>query len=99
MSDKVEKIRAALQAALDPMLLDIVDDSGAHAGHAGARELGGGHYYLTIVSSAFAGLSRVRRHQRVYQALGHLMQGDIHALSMKLHTPEEYSLHTKEPQA
>lgn len=99
MTDRVEKIRAALQAALDPVLLEIIDDSGAHAGHAGMRELGGGHYYLTVVSSAFAGLSHVRRHQRVYQALGHLMQGDIHALSMKLHTPEEYSLHIKESDA
>lgn len=99
MTDRVEKIRAALQATLDPILLEIVDDSGAHAGHLDARSGGGGHYYLTIVSSAFAGLSHVSRHQRVYQALGHLMQGDIHAVSMKLHTPEEYSLHTKEPHA
>jgi BolA protein len=99
MTDRVEKIRAALQAALDPVLLEIVDDSGAHAGHADARSGGGGHYYLTIVSSVFAGLSHVHRHQQVYQALGHLMQGDIHALSMKLHSPEEYSLHTKEPHA
>jgi BolA protein len=96
MTDRVEKIRAALQTDLSPVLLEIVDDSGAHAGHADGRSGGGGHYYLTVVSSVFAGLTHVQRHQRVYQALGHLMQGDIHALSMKLHTPEEYSHQTKE---
>jgi acid stress-induced BolA-like protein IbaG/YrbA len=50
----------------------------------------GRHFFATIVSSEFEGLSRVRRHQRVYAALGERMKEQIHALSMKTFTPTEY---------
>jgi acid stress-induced BolA-like protein IbaG/YrbA len=50
----------------------------------------GQHFYATIVSAEFDGLSRVRRHQRVYQALGDRMRAEIHALSMKTLTPAEH---------
>ena len=49
----------------------------------------GRHFYATIVSAEFEGLSRVRRHQRVYAALGDRMREQIHALSMKTLTPAE----------
>jgi len=51
----------------------------------------GQHFFATIVSSEFEGLSRVRRHQRVYAALGDRMREQIHALSMKTLTPAEYA--------
>jgi acid stress-induced BolA-like protein IbaG/YrbA len=51
----------------------------------------GRHFFATIVSSAFEGLPRVRRHQRVYAALGDRMREQIHALSMKTLTPPEFS--------
>ena len=51
----------------------------------------GRHFFATIVSSEFEGLARVRRHQRVYAALGERMREQIHALSMKTLTPAEYS--------
>jgi acid stress-induced BolA-like protein IbaG/YrbA len=51
----------------------------------------GRHFFATIVSAEFEGLSRVRRHQRVYQALGDRMREQIHALSMKTLTPAEFS--------
>jgi acid stress-induced BolA-like protein IbaG/YrbA len=51
----------------------------------------GRHFFATIVSAEFAGLSRVRRHQRVYAALGDRMREQIHALSMKTLTPAEYA--------
>jgi acid stress-induced BolA-like protein IbaG/YrbA len=51
----------------------------------------GRHFFATIVSSAFEGLPRVRRHQRVYAALGDRMREHIHALSMKTLTPAEYA--------
>ena len=51
----------------------------------------GRHFFATIVSSEFEGLARVRRHQRVYAALGDRMREQIHALSMKTLTPAEYS--------
>jgi acid stress-induced BolA-like protein IbaG/YrbA len=50
----------------------------------------GRHFFATIVTNEFAGLSRVRRHQRVYEALGERMKEQIHALSMKTLTPEEW---------
>lgn len=51
----------------------------------------GRHFFATIVSSAFEGHSRVRRHQQVYAALGDRMREQIHALSMKTLTPAEYA--------
>jgi acid stress-induced BolA-like protein IbaG/YrbA len=50
----------------------------------------GQHFEALIVSDEFAGKSMVQRHQRVYQALGDRMRGEIHALSMKTLTPEEW---------
>ncbi|WP_374437428.1 BolA family protein [Inhella sp.] len=50
----------------------------------------GRHFFATIVSSEFEGLPRVRRHQRVYAALGERMKEQIHALSMKTLTPTEF---------
>ena len=51
----------------------------------------GRHFFATIVSAEFEGASRVQRHQRVYRALGDRMREQIHALSMKTLTPEEWS--------
>jgi acid stress-induced BolA-like protein IbaG/YrbA len=51
----------------------------------------GRHFFATIVSAEFEGLSRVRRHQRVYAALGDRMREQIHALSMKTLTPAEHA--------
>ena len=50
----------------------------------------GRHFFATIVSDAFAGRSRVARHQQVYAALGDRMREQIHALSMKTLTPSEF---------
>jgi BolA protein len=74
------RIRAAL-AALNPIEIELIDESHKHVGHAGARD-GRGHYALRIVSEAFAGVSAIARHRKVYAALGELMQTDIHALSI-----------------
>lgn len=51
----------------------------------------GRHFFATIVSEAFAGRSRVARHQQVYAALGDRMREQIHALSMKTLTPAEWA--------
>ena len=81
-------IRAALEAALAPVALDVVDESHKHAGHAGARD-GRGHFAVSITSEAFAGLAPLARHRKVYAALGDLMTTDIHALSIHARTPAE----------
>lgn len=87
MDDIIETMRLRL-ATLEPSDLDIEDESAAHAGHAGARS-GGGHYRLTIVSPRFSGLNSLARHRSIYAALGDLMPGRIHALSITALAPEE----------
>jgi BolA protein len=75
-------------AALEPIRLELVDDSFKHAGHEGAKG-GGGHYSLTIVSQQFAGQSTVARHRMIYAALGAMMQAQIHALAIRAYAPGE----------
>jgi len=87
-ASRFERIQTLLHAALAPALLDLVDESHLHAGHAGAAS-GGGHYRLTIVAPAFAGLSLVRRHRLVYDSVHLMMQHEIHALAITALTPEE----------
>ena len=76
-------------AALEPVQLELVDESAQHAGHAGERPGGQTHWRLTIVSPRFAGQSTVARHRMVYQALGELMQNPIHALAITARSPQE----------
>lgn len=78
-------------ATLAPLTLLIEDDSAAHRGHAGAAG-GGGHYRLTLVCPAFAGLGTVARHRLVYEALGEMMRGPVHALAIKALAPDEVSV-------
>ncbi len=80
-------IRDHLQAALSPISLSIIDESHKHAGHAGAR--GGGHFIIHIVSDAFSGKNTIQRHRMVYDAMGDLMNSEVHALSIKAETPTE----------
>lgn len=75
-------------AGLTPESVEILDDSGAHAGHEGAKG-GGGHYQLVIVSRAFDGKPAQQRHRMVYEALGPLMKKEIHALAIKAYAPGE----------
>ncbi|KRA51130.1 cell division protein BolA [Pseudoxanthomonas sp. Root65] len=85
---RVERIRDALQAALQPASLEVLDDSHKHAGHEGARD-GRGHFTVRIISDAFAGKVPLARHRAVYAALGEMMQTDIHALAIEARTPDE----------
>lgn len=87
-NQRVERIRAALEAALAPRALDISDDSAAHAGHAGALT-GKGHFSVRIVAERFAGLPPLKRHRLVYAALETLLETDIHALSIDARAPQE----------
>ena len=85
----VEQAMRERLAALRPVSLDLRDESGQHAGHAGSRPSGGSHWQLTIVSEAFRGQSPVARHRMVYEALGDLMKRDIHALRIEAFSPEQ----------
>jgi BolA protein len=91
VADRIEQKLAALK----PESLEVVDESAAHAGHAGAAA-GGGHYRLVIVSQAFAGKPAQIRHRMVYDALGPMMKHEIHALAIKAYAPGE--LRSPQPQ-
>ena len=78
-----QQVRDFIAAGLPCQHLDVQGD--------------GRHFFATIVSVAFEGLSRVRRHQQVYQALGDRMRDEIHALSMKTLTPAEHAANGSEP--
>ena len=81
-AERSEKIEAMLTKAFSPDQLLVKDQSHLHAGHAGARD-GRGHFEVIIVADAFDGCSRIESHRLIYDALGHLMTTDIHALSIK----------------
>ena len=88
MNDRVALIEERLRTTLTPDSLEVIDDSAAHAGHAGARD--GGHFTIRIVAAAFAGKNPIQRHRLIYAALADLMHRDIHALSInKAKTPDE----------
>lgn len=91
MSKNQERIvlfLADLKAALPIDHIVIDDESHLHAGHAGAAS-GGGHFKLTLVSSAFDGLNRVARHRLIYAALNRHIPAEIHALTIEAHSPAE----------
>jgi BolA protein len=89
MSDtRMERMRAAFEAALSPVELTLEDDSALHAGHAGAAS-GGGHYNVRIVSLQFEGLKLVTRHRLVYDSVHDMMHNEIHALAITALAPSE----------
>ena len=85
-TERESRIRSLLESAFLPQELQIRDDSHLHAGHAGARE-GKGHYTVRIVSQAFEGKRKVECHKMIYDALGDMMNTDIHALSISAEPP------------
>ncbi len=81
--DRLTIIRERLTQALSPEKLEVIDDSQHHVGHAGAST-GMGHYSVIIKSPQFLGKSLVESHRLIYQALGNLMETDIHALRITI---------------
>jgi len=86
--ERVELIRQRLRDGLGARTVEVEDDSHKHIGHAGAKD-GRGHFNVTVVSDAFENKSLVERHRMVYEAVGDLMDTDIHALSIQARTPAE----------
>jgi BolA protein len=83
----IGQLRAALEAALQPSELEILDDSARHVGHAGAQ--GGGHYQVRLTAEAFRGRSPLERHRLVYAAVAPLLVGAVHALNIRARAPGE----------
>lgn len=79
---RTQKIERLLIEALQPTALEVIDDSAAHVGHAGAAG-GAGHFTVKITSHAFKNKSLIEQHQLVYQALNTMLPDDIHALSIE----------------
>lgn len=81
-SPTAREIERILRDKLDPVHLEIRDDSALHASHPGATS-GGGHYRVVIVSARFEGLTLLEQHRLVNDALRHLIGERIHALGLK----------------
>ena len=88
-ASRIKLIKQRLKEALAPTKLQIVDDSHLHVEHAGAKESGGGHFNIEVVSAHFQDKSAIDRHRMIYVALGDAMGTEIHALSIVAQTPEE----------
>ncbi len=86
-----QRIYKVLEQAFKPDALEIEDESWKHAGHAGMRKRGGGHFVVHIVAARFTGKSRLERHRMVNEALGDTFGDDIHALSIRAQSPEDVS--------
>lgn len=85
-AERIEKIRQRLTDTLTPESLEIEDESHLHVGHAGAKD-GKGHFRVTLVSAHFMGIAPIKRHKLVYEAVGDLMETDIHALRIDARPP------------
>lgn len=87
---RARQIESLLREKLSARHVDVLDQSALHEGHPGAQA-GGGHYQVLVVSEIFEGLSRIAAQRAVYQALGDLMESEIHALSMNTMTPQQWA--------
>ena len=85
-----ERIRNKITVAWDPVALEIVDESAAHAGHVGSQPEGETHFRLTIVARQFEGLQRIERYRKVHDILSDELAERVHALSLRLHAPTEW---------
>lgn len=85
---KLEQTLRVRLAELEPVHLELEDESARHAGHAGAGE--GSHWRLVIVSQRFLGLDLLARHRLVYGLLDDLLRSTVHALRIDARTPDEY---------
>lgn len=82
-----DEIREKLQAAFAPVVLQVVDESHLHAGHAGNPGGGESHFQVVISAAAFGPMSRIARHRAVHTALGADLIGRIHALGLEVSVP------------
>jgi len=88
---RADRLTAVLTRAFAPSLLRVLDDSARHVGHAGHDPAGETHYDVLLVSAAFRDRSRVERARAVHDVLRAEFSAGLHAISLTLRTPEEYS--------
>jgi BolA protein len=85
----VERIRNSLATALDPSRLEVIDESGLHAGHAGAVPGKTTHVRVVVEAEAFRGKSRVERHRIVNALMQPEIEAGLHALAIEARAPGE----------
>ena len=91
--DTKSKIYDLINNNLNPIKIDIIDDSNKHVHH--KKDTHGGHFSVLVVSDNFKGTSLITRHRLIYEILEKLMKVEIHALSMQTLTEEEYKAKIK----
>lgn len=84
-----DSIERKLREALQPIRLEVIDESALHAGHGGARPEGETHFRVEVTAACFAGQKRLARQRRVYQVLAAELAGPVHALSVRALAPGE----------
>lgn len=89
MQERVAELERRLTEALAPSFLSIEDQSSAHENHIQAKQSGGGHFRVTLVSESFEGKTLLARHRLVYAALDGLIGPEIHAIQIVAKTPGE----------
>ena len=82
-------IAERLNAAFDPVALEVINDSAKHRGHMGDDGSGESHFTVHVTSPAFSGRTRVERQRAVNKALADLLEGQIHALAIRARAPGE----------
>ena len=81
----VDALSQRLQSRLSPAFLEVIDESAAHAGHAGAHPSGRGtHFRVRLGGASLSGMSRVARHRLVYDALQDFLDQGLHALAIEV---------------
>lgn len=86
--NRVARIETILRDTFSPTYMLVKDQSHLHAGHAGAQD-GKGHYDVTIISEAFEGKRPLARHRMIFEALGTMMDTEIHALRIDARVPQD----------
>lgn len=85
MSTLAAEMHQQLMQTLTPSNLEVLDESGDHAGHAGANGTGfGTHFRVRIASPEFTGLTRVAKHRLVYDALQEFIDQGVHAIAIEI---------------
>jgi len=79
-----DEIKTRLQEVFEPRVLEVLDESEQHVGHAGYREGGQSHFRVVIADPQFGPMSRIARHRAVHEALGRELVGRIHALALQI---------------
>ena len=90
LMDTKYKIEKILHANLSIAHLKITDDSDKHIGHSEVQKSGGGHFSIFVVSEDFKDKTIIQRHRMIYDLLREELKTNIHALSIKAQTEEEF---------